>query len=92
MKSNRSKRYSMEFKQSLVALYNDKKQSISSIAREYGVTVSTVSKWINDERVISVDGGNPITKKEFIKMKKENARLKEENDILKAAAMILGKK
>ena len=46
---NRSKRYSLEFKQSLVALFNDEKRSMSSISKEYGVTVSSISKWINDE-------------------------------------------
>ncbi|WP_395392003.1 transposase [Fructilactobacillus sanfranciscensis] len=56
---NRSKRYSLEFKQSLVALYND---------------------------------GKPITRKDFLKLKKEYEDLKEENEILKAATMILGKK
>ncbi|MDN4462277.1 transposase [Fructilactobacillus sanfranciscensis] len=64
---NRSKRYSLEFKQSLVALFND-------------------------EKLVSVDGGKPITRKDFLKLKKEYENLKEENEILKAAAMILGKK
>ncbi|POH13805.1 hypothetical protein BGL41_03495 [Fructilactobacillus sanfranciscensis] len=64
---NRSKRYSLEFKQSLVALYND-------------------------EKLVSVDDGKPITRKDFLKLKKEYEDLKEENEILKAAAMILGKK
>ncbi|MEN3247572.1 transposase [Fructilactobacillus sanfranciscensis] len=64
---NRSKRYSLEFKQSLVALYND-------------------------ENLVSVDDGKPITRKDFLKLKKEDEDLKEENEILKAAAMILGKK
>ncbi|POH12841.1 hypothetical protein BGL39_00005, partial [Fructilactobacillus sanfranciscensis] len=62
---NRSKRYSLEFKQSLVALYND-------------------------EKLVSVDDGKPITRKDFLKLKKEYEDLKEENEILKAAAMILG--
>ncbi|MVF16315.1 transposase [Fructilactobacillus sanfranciscensis] len=64
---NRSKRYSLEFKQSLVALYND-------------------------EKLVSVDDEKPITRKDFLKLKKEYEDLKEENEILKAAAMILGKK
>lgn len=64
---NCSKRYSLEFKQSLVALYND-------------------------EKLVSVDDGKPITRKDFLKLKKEYEDLKEENEILKAAAMILGKK
>ncbi|POH11887.1 hypothetical protein BGL39_06760, partial [Fructilactobacillus sanfranciscensis] len=62
---NRSKRYSLEFKQSLVALFND-------------------------EKLVSVDDGKPITRKDFLKLKKEYEDLKEENEILKAAAMILG--
>ena len=64
---NRSKRYSLEFKQSLVALFND-------------------------EKLVSVDDGKPITRKDFLKLKKEYEDLKEENEILKAVAMILGKK
>ena len=64
---NRSKRYSLEFKQNLVALFND-------------------------EKLVSVDDGKPITRKDFLKLKKEYEDLKEENEILKAAAMILGKK
>lgn len=89
---NRSKRYSLEFKQSLVALFNDEKRSMSSISKEHGVTVSSISKWINDEKLVSVDDGKPITRKDFLKLKKEYEDLKEENEILKAAAMILGKK
>ena len=64
---NRSKRYSLEFKQSLVALFND-------------------------EKLVSVDDGKPITRKDFLKLKKEYEDLKEENEILKAAAIILGEK
>ncbi|MEN3239765.1 transposase [Fructilactobacillus sanfranciscensis] len=64
---NRSKRYSLEFNLSLVALYKD-------------------------EKLVSVDDGKPITRKDFLKLKKEDEDLKEENEILKAAAMILGKK
>ncbi len=46
----------------------------------------------NDEKLVSVDDGKPITRKDFLKLKKEYEDLKEENEILKAAAMILGKK
>lgn len=69
-----------------------KKRLMSSISKEYGVTVSSISKWINDEKLVSVDDGKPITRKDFLKLKKEYEDLKEENEILKAAAMILGKK
>ncbi|GAA3173896.1 hypothetical protein GCM10020006_00750 [Fructilactobacillus sanfranciscensis] len=65
---------------------------IGSISKEHRVTVSSISKWINDEKLVSVDDGKPITRKDFLKLKKEYEDLKEENEILKAAAMILGKK
>ncbi|QFX94532.1 hypothetical protein LS451_03730 [Fructilactobacillus sanfranciscensis] len=65
---------------------------MGSISKEHRVTVSSISKWINDEKLVSVDDGKPITRKDFLKLKKEYEDLKEENEILKAAAMILGKK
>ncbi|MHA8111487.1 IS3 family transposase [Lactobacillaceae bacterium Melli_B4] len=84
------KRYSEDFKDSLVSIYNSEHRSISSIAREYGVTVSTVSKWINDRKVVETDDG-PVTVQDFKKLQKELAQVKRERDILKEAAIILGK-
>ncbi|MEN3242735.1 transposase, partial [Fructilactobacillus sanfranciscensis] len=68
---NRSTRYSLEFKHNLVALFNDENRSMSSISKEYGVTVSSISKWINDKKLVSVDDGKTITRKDFLKLKKE---------------------
>lgn len=79
-------RYSEEFKQSIVSL-SQTGRSANSLAKEYGVSVSTVSKWINqadptNDKVLSKNERDLI---------KENKRLKEELDILKRAAVLLAK-
>ena len=82
----RATRYSEEFKQSIVSL-SQTGRSANSLAKEYGVSVSTVSKWINqadptNDKVLSKNERDLI---------KENKRLKEELDILKRAAVLLAK-
>lgn len=83
---NKATRYSEEFKQSIVSL-SQTGRSANSLAKEYGVSVSTVSKWINqadptNDRVLS---------KNERELMKENKRLKEEIDILKRAAVLLAR-
>lgn len=83
---NRTTRYSTEFKESVVSL-SQTGRSANSLSKEYNVSVSTVSKWINqadptNHTVLS------LKERELIK---ENKRLKEEVDILKRAAVILAK-
>ncbi|CAD5896536.1 transposase [Carnobacterium maltaromaticum] len=83
---NRATRYSKEFRESMVSL-SQTGRSANSLSKEYNVSVSTVSKWINqadptNTHVLS------LRERELIK---ENKRLKEENDILKRAAVILAK-
>ena len=83
---NKTTKYSQEFRESLVSL-NQTGRSANSLAKEYNVSVSTVSKWINqadpmNRQVLS------LRERELIK---EVKRLKEEVDILKRAAVILAK-
>jgi transposase len=89
--SNYSKRYSKEFKDSIVNLYNNENRSMISLSREYGMTVASIAKWVKDRKVISTEDGN-ITNAEFRALKKKLAQVEEKRDILKAAAVILGKK
>ena len=75
-----TKRYSEEFKQSMILLKHSGR-SATSLSKEYNVSVSTICKWIQQDdpsntNVLSI---------------KENKRLKEENDILKRAAMLSAK-
>lgn len=83
---NNATRYSEEFKESIVSL-SQTGRSANSLAKEYGVSVSTVSKWINQADPTN----NKILSKNERELMKENKRLKEENDILKRAAVLLAR-
>lgn len=82
----KSTRYSRKFKDSIVSL-SQTRRSANSLSKEYNVSVSTVSKWINQ-----TDSTNStalsLRERELIK---ENKRLKEDLDILKRAAVLLAK-
>lgn len=79
-------KYSNDFKESIVNLHKVG-CSANSLDKEYNVSVSTVSKWINqadpnNTKVLSANERALI---------KENKRLKEELDILKRAAVLMAK-
>nr|WP_252187562.1 transposase [Anaeromonas gelatinilytica] len=89
--STNGKRYNEEFKQKIIELYNSG-SSATELEREYGVTRTTIYKWIKENTEIQVDDQESITSKDVLKMKKENAKLKEEIEILKKALTIFAKK
>ncbi|MGY3743495.1 transposase [Leuconostoc inhae] len=84
------KKYTPEFKSSIVTLYNQGR-SANSLANEYHLAVQTVTGWVKKAEVIGTDDqGQPVTRVQFNALQKENNRLKEENEILKLAAVLLG--
>jgi len=84
------KKYTPEFKSSIVTLYNQGR-SANSLANEYHLAVQTVTGWVKKAEVIGTDDqGQPVTRAQFNTLQKENNRLKEENEILKLAAVLLG--
>ena len=88
------KKYEDEFKKQLVALFNNGK-SLADLNREYGVAKSTIKSWIeryNKTESFNVDDNRTKEEKELIKLKKKCKELEMENDILKQAALILGRK
>ncbi|MCH3952285.1 MAG: transposase [Leuconostoc mesenteroides] len=86
----KAKRYSTEFKSSIVTLYNGGR-SANSLANEYHLAVQTVTGCVKKAQIIGTDvTGKPVTRAQFNAMQKEVARLKEENEILKIAAVLLG--
>ena len=88
----KAKRYSIEFKSLIVALYNEG-HSANSLANEYHLAVQTVTGWVKKAQIIGTDvTGKPVTRAQFNAMQKEVARLKEENEILKIAAVLLGER
>ena len=81
------KQYTAEFKNTLVELYNSGK-SLADLSREYDISKSTVTVWINKSKPIVVYKDKTITTEEFKEMLKKIARLEEENEILKKATAI----
>lgn len=86
--------FTPEFKLQLVKLYENGK-SRSDICREYDVTPSALDRWIkNHQETGSFEAKDNRTEEEneITRLRKENQRLLMENDILKQAALIMGRK
>ena len=88
------RKYTDEFKKQLVDLYHSGKRRCD-ICREYDISTSVFDKWVKQ----SENSGSfhekynrTTEQEELIKLRKENQQLKMENDILKQAALILGRK
>lgn len=95
MTKRRPKRtYTDEFRIKMVQLYNNGKPR-SEIIREYDLTPSAFNKWVkrfNATGSFTEADNRTDQEKALIKLQKENERLKMENDILKQAALIMGRK
>lgn len=81
------KSYDEDFKKMVVELYENKKAA-TEIQREYGISSSTLYKWISEYKGIKTETGEITNNKELKKLKKELAELKQENEILKKAVAI----
>src|SRR5690554_1080270 len=93
--SRREKRsYTDEFKHQIIMLYQNGKTK-SELIREYDLTPSALHKWIKnfDQSGSFKQKDNfSLEEKRLIELEKQNKQLKMENDILKQAALKLGRK
>ena len=80
-------KYEEEFKRSIVSLRQNGKTQ-SELSREYGISMSAISKWIKTYTAIKIDNDTIITAKQIKELQKRNALLEEENLILKKAIAI----
>ena len=82
------------FKAQMVQLYLNGKTK-ADIIREYELTPSSLNRWIKQHQQSGSfkekDNKSP-EQLELEKLRKENQQLKMENDILKQAALIMGRK
>lgn len=88
------KTYSEEFKKQIVGLYNNGKSGREIIA-EYGLTESAFYRWVqrvNKTGSTKEKENRSSEERELLDLRKENKRLKMENDVLKQAALIMGRK
>jgi transposase len=90
----RQTKYTDDFKKQLSELHASGR-SISDLSREYGIPKSSISTWHKQYTTSgSFRASDNISdlEKELKLLQKENKRLLMENDILKQAALILGRK
>jgi transposase len=86
--------YNEEFKAQMVKLYANGKPKNEIIA-EYDLTPTAFNTWIKRSTTtgsFKEKDNRTDEENELIKLRKENQKLKMENDILKQAALILGRK
>lgn len=91
MAHRKQQRYTNEFKQQIVDLYNAG-TPVSQLAREYGLVEQTIYKWIkNLSPIVKTDEGDTVSMKEYKELQKKMAQLEMENEILKKATAIFAK-
>ncbi len=86
--------YTDEFKKQIVNLYNNEK-SPSEIMKEYKIARSTLHKWVknhNGTQSFKAKDNRSLEEIELLALKKELTQLRMENDILKQAALIMGRR
>jgi len=86
--------FTTEFKKQVVALYENGK-SRQDIVREFELTASALDRWITQFQQSGSfkekDNRSP-EEQELIELRKRNKQLEMEVDILKQAALIMGRK
>uniref|UniRef100_UPI00403F86C4 IS3 family transposase n=1 Tax=unclassified Aeribacillus TaxID=2640495 RepID=UPI00403F86C4 len=80
--SEKRKSYHAEFKEMVVELYQTG-TPVKQICSEYGLSETTIYKWIRKQKPVKLDDGGSFTPEEFLNLQKELHRLKEENENLK---------
>lgn len=92
--SSKRRTFSTEFKKQVVALYENGK-SRQDIVREYELTSSALDRWImqfKQSGSFKEKDNRPSVEQELIDLRKRNKQLEMEVDILKQAALIMGRK
>ncbi|MDI3549881.1 MAG: transposase [Methanobacterium sp.] len=91
-----SKRYYEEnFKKQIVKIYNQGNHTYRELSEQYDITPSTVRQWVmryNNTQSFHAEDNRSEEEKELIELRKKLKQLEMENDILKQAALLLGKR
>lgn len=90
-----AKHYEENFKKQIVQIYNQGNHSLRELSEEYKVSTSTINGWVrryNNTQSFDINDNRTAEEKELIALRKKVKQLEMENDILKQAALLLGKK
>ena len=94
MPKQQRRTFTPEFKKQMVGLYENGK-SRAAIVEEYDLTASALDRWIKQAQTtgsFKEKDNRSSEENELIALRKEIQRLKMENDMLKQAALIMGRK
>ncbi|GIP46403.1 transposase [Paenibacillus sp. J45TS6] len=86
--------FTADFKRQMVQLYENGKPK-AAILREYELSPSALDRWIKQAQTsgsFSEKDNRSAEENELIALRKQVQRLEMENDILKQAALIMGRK
>ena len=86
--TNKQPQYDETLKNNIVALHQNGKTQ-TELSREYGISVSAISRWIKLYSEVKVDDNTVMTANQIKELQKRNAQLEEENIILKKALAIM---
>lgn len=86
--TNKQLQYDETFKKNIVALHQNGKTQ-TELSKEYGISVSAISRWIKLYSEVRVNDNTVMTAKQIKELQKRNAQLEEENIILKKALAIM---
>lgn len=92
--AGKTRNYTDDFKKQIVALQENGKSSLE-LSKEYSIAKSTITKWISDYKStgsFKAADNRSEAENELLKLRKENKQLLMEVDILKQAALIMGRK
>ncbi|KZR56904.1 transposase [Bacillus badius] len=86
--------FTAEFKKQMVQLYQNGKTK-RTIIDEYDLTPSSLDRWIHQDETsgsFKEEDNRTAEQQELLELRKELKQLRMENDILKQAALIMGRK
>lgn len=85
--------YPQEFKDDVVRIVRQGELTVAQVARDFGISETSVSNWVAKADI--EDGKRPgVTSKESVELKDARKRiriLEQENEILRRAAIYLGR-
>ena len=89
------KHFEENFKKQIVSIYNQGNHTYRSLSEQYDISTSTIRQWVvryNKTKSFDVDDNRTDDEKRIIELEKKLRQLEMENDILKQAALLLGKR
>jgi len=91
MARRRRPTYSPEFKAEALRLVRSSTDSVSQIARDLGISMWTLRKWVEATRPAAAEPLTTDERTELAQLRREVRRLREERDILKKATAFFAK-